>query len=331
MSNKWLLVETFSGAESSVIGLGSSPKNFASLGKIFRGSATRAEALSAISDALSSERRVDRPTRDGQLRIVADPLRTFSGRVHGTWLWIGSKNETEPARDPAGAWQFNLTRSTASGSNDLLDLYGVPEDERQTEKALAGAFTRLVTNHDESQAMAKIVNSKPGTSHQAVWTVRRDDDELRAAHFSCRMLAEEVNGEREVILRGITHDLGPAGEITTAPPPTILEHRVLEASTREGEYRALVNLRTLNLLRWYNSDPVPEICWENIAGEPKPAIHPDDLPIAKEMSAGLAHKRTSGTVRFRATDGQWKPLHLEASLVSLDQHTTAALVVITEP
>ncbi|WP_230597342.1 hypothetical protein [Rhodococcoides fascians] len=178
--------------------------------------------------------------------------------------------------------------------------------------------------------MAKIVQSAPGTTHQAVWTVRRDDGELRAAHFSCRMIAEDGVSGTDVILRGITHDIGPAGEINIAPPPTILEHRVLEASTKEGEYRALVNLRTLNLLRWYNSDPAPSICWENLPDEPVPAIHPDDVPVAKQMSNALARDRANGVLRFRTLDGNWKPMTIDAVLVSLDQHTTAALVTLTE-
>ncbi|WP_072803107.1 GAF domain-containing protein [Rhodococcoides yunnanense] len=330
MSSSWLLIETFGGAQPSVIGRGSTQKSFVELAKVIRSAATRDEAERAVLEVMTTGRSVDRQSEDGRRLVLAEPLKVFSERVHGVWLWIGDHDEKVPTRDPAGAWLFNLTTSTASGSDDLLDLYGVPEDQRPTQRAIAGAFTRLVTNRDESEAMAKIVNSVPGDVHQAVWTVRRDDEQLRAAHFSCRMLAEDVGGKTEVILRGITHDLGPAEDITIAPPPTILEHRILEASTKDGEYRALVNLRTLNLLRWYNSDPVPNICWENVAGEPTPAIHPDNLPIAKKMSKGLAHKRTTGTVRFRTMDDKWKPLHLNASLVSLDQHTTAALVVITE-
>nr|WP_296773499.1 GAF domain-containing protein [Rhodococcus sp. (in: high G+C Gram-positive bacteria)] len=154
MSSKWLLIETFSGEEPSVIGLGSSPKKISALTEDFRGTATRSEALDAAAEAVSTKTRVDRRNKDGQLRVVADPLCTYSGRVHGTWLWIGSKDEVESSRDAAGAWLFNLTLSTASGSDDLLDLYTVPPDERHTEKALAGAFTLLVTNHNESQAMA---------------------------------------------------------------------------------------------------------------------------------------------------------------------------------
>lgn len=329
MTNSWVLIETFGGAEPSVIGVGSSPKGFVSLHRLFRSASTRDDALAATADVLTTGSLVDRSSRDGHRRVVAEPLRIFSGRTHGAWVWLGQRDEAPPPRDAAGAWQFNLTNSTASGSNDLLDLYLVPQDERETQRALAGAFTRLVTNRDESEAMAKIVQSAPGTTHQAVWTVRRDDGELRAAHFSCRMIAEDGVSGTEVILRGITHDIGPADEISIAPPPTILEHRVL-ASTKEGEYRALVNLRTLNLLRWYNSKPAPNICWENLPDEPAPAIHPDDVPIAKQMSNALARERTNGMLRFRTLDGRWKPMTVDAVLVSLDQHTTAALVTLTD-
>lgn len=330
MSNSWILIETFGDEEPSVIGVGSSPKSFVSPRHVLRSSASRNEALAAVTETLVTGARVDRLSKDQYRRVLAEPLQTFAGRTHGAWVWLGRRDETPPPRDAAGAWQFNLTKSTASGSNDLLDLYRVPQNARETQRALAGAFTRLVTNRDESEAMAKIVQSAPGTTHQAVWTVRRDDGELRAAHFSCRMIAEDQAAGTEIVLRGITHDIGPAGEITIAPPPTILEHRVLEASTKKGEYRALVNLRTLNLLRWYNSEPAPNICWENLPDEPVPAIHPNDVPIAKQMSNELARERTNGVLRFRTLDGHWKPMKVNAVLVSLDQHTTAALVTLTE-
>ena len=213
MSNSWILIETFGDEEPSVIGVGSSPKSFVSPRNVLRSSGSRNEALTAVAEALSTGAVVDRLCKDRYRRVLAEPLRTFAGRTHGVWVWLGQRDETPPRRDAAGAWQFNLTKSTASGSGDLLDLYRVPQDERETQRALAGAFTRLVTNRDESEAMAKIVQSAPGTTHQAVWTVRRDDGELRAAHFSCRMIAEDGVSGTEVILRGITHDIGPAGDM----------------------------------------------------------------------------------------------------------------------
>jgi hypothetical protein len=62
-------------------------------------------------------------------------------------------------------------------------------------------------------------------------------------------------------------------------------------------------LRTLNLLRWVD-DSMPGIAWENDTEHP-PAIHPDDLAAAKQMSAQLAiDGRVSRALRFRGTSGE---------------------------
>ena len=51
------------------------------------------------------------------------------------------------------------------------------------------------------------------------------------------------------------------------------------------------------------SVPVPGIAWEN-NGAYRPAIHPDDLTVAKEMSAQLATDgRATRALRLRGTLG----------------------------
>ncbi|MCX5046676.1 DUF5593 domain-containing protein [Aldersonia sp. NBC_00410] len=324
----WILVETFGGAPPSVIGLGSAPKKYVPLGNLLRNGATLREVTGAVAESTETLQRVDRAAGDGRARVIAVPLVIGSGRSHGVHVWIGRRNTVPPVRDRAGAWQFNLTTSTSTRSGDLLDLYGVPRENWAAEHAIAGAFTRLVTNRDESEALAKIVRSRPGTEHQAVWTVRRDDGALRAAHFSCRML-EEINdeGEPEILLRGITHDIGEAITTPAAPPPVVLEYSVIEASADDGEYRAIMNLRSLQLLRWMGP-PMPGVAWERLAGEPEPQIHPDDLDVALSMSSGLATGRTHGRLRIRGLDGGWMWVEVRAALMALDQHTTAALVTV---
>ena len=331
MTTKWLMIETFGDAAPSIVGLGSAPRRFMPIERVLKSRDSLELVKRIIEEVSASPGRIDRRSADGQRRLIVEPLITFSGRLHGIHLWFGRSNETVPEHDPAGAWLFNLTAGKASGSVALLDLYGVPEDERHTEKAMAGAFTRLRTNHDESDALSKIVQSQPGTVHQAVWTVERDDGELRAAHFSCRMLKENdpETGQPQVILRGITQDIGPAVEVTSAPPPVVLEYRVLEAATNDGEYRAIVNLKTLQLIRWVG-DAMPGLAWESVDDQVEPSIHPDDFHIALAMSEGLARGKTRGVIRFRQLSGAWKTYAVDATLMMLDQHTTAGLVMIRE-
>jgi len=339
MATEWLLISTFGGGEPSLIGVGSTPKPFVPLEqhfKVRRGQANRSldDVRSAVLGVMADphHRRIDQVSDDGRKRIVVEPLLNSESRLHGVHLWRGNVDDTPPGRDPAGAWHFNLTAGKASGSEDLFDLYGVAPEDRRSEAALAGAFNRLVTNHDEGKALAKIVQSEPGTEHQAVWKVRRDDGSERAAHFSCRMLEERpgpASDRREVILRGITHDIGPADGVPSAPPPVILEHRVLDAVLAPGEYHAYVDLKRLTLIKWRDR-PMPGIAWGDAVGEPDPAMHPDDLPIAKAMVRDLAHRNVEGVIRFRGLDGEWKPLHLSVALMAFDESTHGGLVTVAE-
>ncbi|GAB0107266.1 DUF5628 domain-containing protein [Nocardia sp. JMUB6875] len=328
---RWLLIETFGGGEPTVIGLGSAPRKFVPLSQIFRQRETLATIKGAIAATEAALAPVEIMSGDGRRRTLTHPLLITPERMHAVLVWSGPVDEQVPPRDPVGAWYFNLSTSKSTRSDDLLDLYGVAPENRAREHAIAGVFTRVITNSDESDALAKIVRSAPGTEHQAVWTVRRDDGALRAAHFSCRLLEEhDAAGQSEVFFRGVTHDIGDATDVSAAPPPVILEHRVLDAAAEEGEFRAIVDLRTLRLLRWMGP-AMPELAWQSLAGEPEPQIHPEDLDTAKSMSRNLAHQRTAGHLRLRALDGGWKRVHARAVLMALDQHTTAALVTIREP
>ncbi|WP_280297175.1 GAF domain-containing protein [Nocardia abscessus] len=322
---KWILLECFSGSPGRVIAVGSTPKSFVPLTNIVRNPLSLADARAALRQARATGAPVARASDDGRRTVRAEPLLIAPRQAHAVRLWVGPAQEPVAAADPMGAWYFDLTTNRSVRSDDLLDLYGVAPRDRAAELAIAGAFTRLVTNRDESEALAKIVNSAPGTEHQAVWTIRRDDNALRAGHFACRIVAEpDDSGVRHVLLRGVTQDIGAATAVSTAPPPTILEHAVLEAATEPGEYRAIVNLRSLRLIRWIGA-PMPEIAWEDLPWQPRPQIHPDDLVTAQAMSRDLARHRTEGTVRLRRLDGGWQRVRVRAALMALDQHTTAGL------
>ncbi|WP_132119083.1 GAF domain-containing protein [Actinocrispum wychmicini] len=332
---RWLLIEVFGGEppdrEPTVIGIGSTPKRMVPLASVLGRGRYLDDVRALVVRVVGAGQVVQSTSSDGRRRMIGKPLVSYAGRVHGVYAWLGDLEEEPPSRDPAGAWYFNLTTDKIAGSDDLLDLYGVAPEDRRTQRLTAEAFGRLVTNADESAALALIVQSRPGAEHQATWTVRRDDGQLRAANFACRAVAEVgENGDVEVVLRGITHDIGPAESTPSAPPLMVLAQRVLAAEREPGTHRAIVNLHTLTLLRWID-DPMPGVAWELDAEHP-PAIHPDDLVVAKRMSAGLANSaRVSGHLRLRSVTGTWLKVAVTANLMLLDQHTTAALVTISTP
>lgn len=329
MSNHWLLIETFGGERPpSIIGVGSTPKRMVPLRSILgRGRSLRAveEIVAAVTASGTAQERV---THDGRRRVFGHPLHSYRGDVHGVWVWTGQADETPPERGLAGAWHFNLSTDTIGGSDDLLDLYGVAPKDRQTERATAEAFTRLVPNTDDAAALALLIRSRPGDEHQAVWAIRRDDGEMRAGHLSCRAV-EERHGDRvQVVLRGITQDIGAAEETPAAPPPVVLEQRVLESEARPGEHRALFNLKTLRILRWID-DPLPDLHWTLDPAHPdRRWIHPEDQELAEQLSASLRTGRSSRRLRMAGQGGGWLTVEVAANIVLLDQHTTAGLFTL---
>jgi triple sensor domain protein len=66
----------------------------------------------------------------------------------------------------------------------------------------------------------------------------------------------------------------------------VLAQQVITAEKQPGKHRAIMNLRRLTLIRWVD-DPMPGVAWQLDAAHP-PAIHPGDLPVARQMSARLA-------------------------------------------
>jgi hypothetical protein len=340
----WLLVETFGGHrhEPTVLAVGSSTRNMVPLGRLLRRGRNLNDVRNLIARIVQSETGVATTTADGSRQMIGHPLRTYGGTVHGVYVWVGQHDEQPPPRDPAGAWHVNLSQYTSSRSDDLLDLFHAKPGNRQNVHSLAelfagrlapGRYGRLKTNTDEATALAKLVDSSPGDEHQATWTATRDDGEKRAVNFAFRTVEEpNEKGEIELIGRGITHDIGPAESTPAAPPPRpiLLAELVIAAEQTPGQWRAIINLRTLKLLRWLD-DPMPDVAWEHQSPH-KPAIHRRDLRTAVQMSKELAKSgRANSELRFRAADGGWTRLVVHARLMLLNQHTTAALVTLTKP
>jgi Domain of unknown function (DUF5593) len=336
MADRWLLIETFGGEgheEPTVIGVGRVVKRMVPLDSVLGRGRYLEDFRALVARVADSGEPVRAMSRDGRRQMIGDPLRVFTGRVHGVYAWMGDPGEEPPPRDPAGAWYFNLTRDTTVRSDDLLDLYGVAPEDRQSERRIAEMFARLVTNSDEAAGLAVMVRSRPGDEHQATWGIRRTDGQLRAGNFACRVIAEPAGegGQTEILIRGITHDIGAAEETPSAPPRMVLAQQVIAAEAVAGRHRAIINLRRLILMRWVD-DPMPGVAWQLDDAEHPPAIHPDDLPAAKQMSDGLATgARVEGILRVRSVTGGWMPLAVVANLIILDQHTTAALVTVSDP
>jgi len=105
---------------------------------------------------------------------------------------------------------------------------------------------------------------------------------------------------------------------------------ITDADDRPGWHRAIVDHANLSLVRSVDP-PMPGIAWE-IDPPHRPAIHRADLRRAREMSARLAtSSHVEGVLRLRTAQGGWQAVQVTASLMLLDQHTTAALVTLAPP
>lgn len=337
MAADWLLVETFGGTrrEPTVLAAGSSPRSMVSIRSVLGRGPFLPDALGVIARVVEHGEPVEARTTNGKRRVIGHPLPSYGGLVHGVQLWIGPLEEEPPPRDPAGAWHINLARHVSSRSDDLLRLYGTRADKWRNEHDLAElfAYQRLQTNSDEAKALALIVSATAGAEHLATWTVNRDDGERRAVHFACRCVeVKNPCGRVELVVRGITHDIGPAECVPAAPPPmpVVLAQQVLAAEATPGRWRAIVDLRTMRLLRWLDN-PMPGVAW-TLGAPHRPAVHREDLRAAVGLSDELAVSgRAEGILRLRAEDGSWMQVGVSAALMALDQHTTAALVTLTVP
>lgn len=337
VANDWLLIETFGGhhPEPTVMAVGSNPKNWIPLKKIIGRGRYLDDVRALVARVVAARTTIRANTTDGQRVMIGHPVPTFGGTIHGVHAWVGKPTEEPPPRDPVGGWHVNLTRSVSSRSDELLDLYGQAPETRRNEHDLSQLFAygRLKTNTDEARALAMLVKAKPGLEHVATWTVVWDDGTRRAAHFACRCVEEENEaGSVDVVVRGITHDIGPAENVPTAPPPrpVLLAQQVLRAEQTRDRWRAIVILRTMRLLRWID-DPMPGIAWELESRYP-PAMHRRDLATAANMRTEIAgSERVTSELRFRAANGGWMRVLVTASLMALDEYTTAALVTLELP
>ena len=330
----WILVETFRGPahEPTVLSVGREPKRMKPLGSVIRGGGYLPAVRAMIFEVAATGNPYRGTTRDGRRQLIGVPLASVGGRVHGVYAWYGPTGEEPPPRAAAGAWHFNRAADTTNRSDDLFDLYGVPQKERQYKGYTAEAFPRLTPGLDEPGALALLVQAKPGTEYQGrKWIVRRDSGEEIYVNLWCRATEEtKADGRQEVVVRGITQAAGSAQAASATWPLVTIEQRVLAAEYQPGWHRAIVDLTALTLVRWLDP-PMPGIAWE-ISAPHKPAIHRADLRHAAEMSAQLATaNRAEGSLRLRTTSGGWQAVHVAASLMLLDQHTTAALVTLSVP
>ena len=169
MADRWLLLEAFRGPgwEPTVIAVGKNPKRMQPLDVVLRRNPYINELRAVIARVVRTGEPVSRElTGDRRRQIIAEPLKSFRGDVHGLFAWTGDLDEEPPSRDLAGAWYFDRKLNETGGSRELLDLYREPPGARRTKRTTAEAFGRLIPPPDETDALATLARAEAGALHQ---------------------------------------------------------------------------------------------------------------------------------------------------------------------
>jgi hypothetical protein len=279
-AGSWILFEIFGGADDpTVIAVGQTAKHFAPVERVIRSRTHRA----VVETVLESIRAEEHPstidfTQSGT-RYIFSPLTDFYGYTSSVLVHYGDADQAPSTPLPCGAWHFNVTRGTAHGSAELLDMYRVPDEKRQSGRPLHEAFERLV-GHDH-EALQKLVEKTPGVIHQAFETVETDDGYRWIANYSCRFVEHDTG---EIILHGVTRQCGPwEPGSSQAPDPLTLTTQVSRQAHVPGYYRIIVDPADGIILRTYDGLPS--------SAKPGTATLADLLQSAETTEHALQHLR----------------------------------------
>lgn len=279
-AGSWILFEIFGGADNpTVIAVGQTAKHFAPVERVIRSRTHRA----VVETVLESIRAEEHPstidfTQSGT-RYIFSPLTDFYGYTSSVLVHYGDEDQAPSAPPPCGAWHFNVTRGTAHGSAELLNMYRVPDEKRQSGRPLHEAFERLV-GHDH-EALQKLVEKQPGVTHQAFETVETDDGYRWIANYSCRFVEHDTG---EIILHGVTRQCGPwEPGSSQAPDPLTLTTQVSRQAHVPGYYRIIVDPADGIILRTYDGLPS--------AAKPGTATLGDLLQSPETTEHALQHLR----------------------------------------
>ncbi|MFG1796073.1 GAF domain-containing protein [Nocardia sp. NPDC049149] len=329
MRGEWLLIECIR-HEATVMAVGRTPIGLEPLDTAL-GAQQLHTARLAISQVRATGQRWEEFSRTRDEHVIAEPIANVLGMVHGVRLWIGKLDDQVPPRTRSGAWDWNLDKMTALATDELHALYAVPPERRRTEISRVSSLRHVTAAEDPAEALAAALSADQSLVYQSTWQITRDDQVRRDINWAAR--GGMVGNQR--FLHGLTHDITEGYDEDAPLPPRTFAEALVDADLDGGPdvYYALVDLKTLTAYRWLGAE-MPGVAWE-LTGDPEldPALHPDDLSIARQIARAVQYGPATGTVRLRDTSGGWLEVDVEAKRLVLT-HTpevATALVEITRP
>jgi hypothetical protein len=334
----WLLVEVLDQHSPGVIAVGALPKKRVPLASFVRES-DRGDVLAAVAQCC----RRGTPVGGASSRAIAvDPIvDDQSGQVFGVWARVGGA-ETHAGHERPAAWPFVwdletgiARRGPIVGGGESWSGLGIDRT-----RSIASGMAHLDLGDSVASVLSKLVESSDGTTLQEKAVEHRPDGSARRiqvfARF-CRRRSTRESSQDQVgrLVRGVTVDIGPYEESAGTAAPHSLGDLIARSSAEAGEYRAVMDPSSLELLYWYG--PSPDcLQWNHISSSiprKRPVLHSSDLDQVQRAVATLSREsgpttvKVALTLRFRTTEDTF--IHVPATLGNLDLGAGSRAVLVT--
>lgn len=327
MERDWLLVEVL-GDAPVVVAQGHALRKFVPISVFLRRNPNFAAISAAIDETVHHRRGVRKVVADGKTVIHTEPVVMNDGRVHAVHLWTGPPAARPMHRTSPGAVAWDLTTGTASDTLQALTNTGLDLAVEKTEgRSFAADIPIGHINPDESQVLALSMSCKPGDTFCSTWdTTSHNGERIRVSFVARAALEPNADGTEHLVARAINWRV-PG---TEAPvPDDDLAKKIVRDLAQEGIHRALVDLRTWNLLKWLDP-PFPHADWRGeVPGQP--FVHPDEHDVLRAMAQQFVDGPTEGLLRLRAPGGGWTVVHSTVCRVHLLDDNYAGLISIRLP
>lgn len=323
----WLLLEVL-GDEPVVVGQGYNLRRFVPLTSFLRRTSNISAIRAAVDATIDQKCGLVKTIADGQTVIRTEPILMSDGRMHGVHVWTGPPSVRPRPRSVPGAVVWDMTAGIATDTRQALWTAGLKVDDEKTHgRTFAEDIPMGDINVDEPELLALAVNTKPGNTFCSTWDLTAyDATPIRVSFVARSVLEPNVDGTDHLIARAMNWRV-PRKE--AAIPNHHLAARILDGMSQDGIHRALVDLKTWNLLKWLDP-PCPHVDWRS-AEVPQPFIHPGDRPVVRSMTQKFASGPAAGVLRLRGWNDSWVTMHVTAYRVQLLDDTYVGLICLRLP
>jgi len=328
MAHDWLLFETL-GPQPVVVAQGRALRKFVAIESFLRRNPHRDEIVAAVQTAMAAEAGGrTREIAQGPRVIRTRPVVMSDGRVHGVQVWAGSVSAICAQPPTIGAICWNLTTGEASDTPQALLNSGMnPDSDLTGRRTFADDLVNSELHADEAAALALAINARPGQTFCSTWDGKAHNGDPIRVSFCARTALEQRTGKdtRHLVARAMNWSVPLE---SPRPSGADLAQQILRGTSKEGIYRAIVDLNQWRLLKWIDL-PCPHFDWRGEEVD-RPLVHPEDHHHFQAMTEEFERGSTEAILRLRSGSG-WTPMSVSIFRIELDKDVYAALFSIRLP